>query len=262
MNCQRKLNHWLTTSKMDLKGIIKKVLREQDWTDRPSSNPNISVNPPKQKTQTQTTQIQNKPVIGWTKAPQDLVDAFGIDVVKQQYESKGFSTKIEGGQLFVIGLLPKSYLGAPTFKFGRGPESHQEVGTGTSWASLNAWDYHSEPGAVVYSLTKGKVLNKVNPNSDNCFLHGDQLTIKGTDGYPSVYYTHIESPLSIGDVVTVGQEIGKVLYWKGDKTGCKSEGGSWIEYSSKDGGEEAYKKAMTHVHIGLSDGWNINSLLG
>jgi len=246
---------------MDLKGIIKKVLREQDWTDIPSSNPNIKINPPKQVAQTQN-QPQSQVKIGWTKAPQNLVDAFGIDAVKQEYESKGFSTKIEGSQLFFMGLLPKSYLGAPTFTFGRGPESHQEVGTGSSWASLNAWDYHSDPGAVVYSLTKGKVINKINPNSDNCFLYGDQLTIKGTDGYPSVYYTHIESPLVAGDVVSVGQEIGKVLKWKGDKTGCKSEGGSWMEYSNRTEGEEAYKKAMTHVHIGLSDGWNINSLLG
>lgn len=238
---------------MDLKGIIKKVLDEQR-----KAFENLPVQVQKQ-TQNQP---QSQVKIGWTKAPQNLVDAFGIDAVKQEYESKGFSTKIEGGQLFFIGLLPKSYLGAPTFTFGRGPESHQKVGTGSSWASLNAWDYHSDPGAVVYSLTKGKVINKINPNSDNCFLHGDQLTIKGTDGYPSVYYTHIESPLVAGDVVSVGQEIGKVLKWKGNKTGCKSQGGSWIEYSNRKEGEEAYKKAMTHVHIGLSDGWNINSLLG
>ena len=224
---------------MNLRDTIKKVLNEQDWTTNPkvSTNPNIKVNQP---SNTQPSNPQPEPEfisIGWIDVDPILIRAYGIDAVEADYKKKGFSTKREGGQLKIRGGLPKSTYYSSPYKFGRGPQGHREVGTGTGWESLNAWDFMASPGTKVYSLTNGKVIKKRRPQTDNAYLWGDQITIQGIGGYPNVYYTHVTSPLSIGDEVSVGSLIGTID-------------------TPKNGDLD-----LSHVHIGLQSGYDISSLL-
>lgn len=222
---------------MELREIIKKVLNEQGrGGTAPKSSTQSTTNSSSNTTNTTTT---SKSVnIDFVDVNQDLIDAYGIALVKQAYEKAGITVKQEGDKLQIKGLLPKSYFyNNSTWKFGRGPESHQKSGTGTGWESLNAWDMAAHSGTQVHSLTHGKVTQKRRPNTDNQFLWGDQMTVQGIGGYPDIYYTHITSPLNVGDEIFVGSPIGTIdLPKSGDET-------------------------LSHLHIGLPYGYDINSLL-
>jgi len=231
---------------MELREIIKKVLYEQPGVALP---PNMRKNPVTQSqsntsttsssSNTTTTTTTPKSVnIDFVDVNQDLIDAYGISLVKQAYEKQGITVKQEGDKLQIKGLLPKSYFyNNSTWKFGRGPKGHKEVGTGNDWHSLNAWDMMAHSGTQAHSLTHGKVSRKSRPNTDNQFLWGDQMTVQGIGGYPDIYYTHITSPLKVGDEIFVGSPIGTIDL-------------------PKNGNE-----SLSHLHIGLPYGYDINSLL-
>ena len=116
-----------------------------------------------------------------------------------------------------------------------GPSNHASRGFG-NWESDNAWDLFAPVGTPVNSYTKG-VVSKVKESSGrNPKIYGTQISIKGEDGYPNIFYTHIENvKLSKGDVVDVGDFIGTV--------------------------KESPGNTETHVHIGLPYGSHIKDLL-
>ena len=100
--------------------------------------------------------------------------------------------------------------------------------------SGNAWDI---PGkGEVISATDGKVIHN---RKDNGFIqsgvkkiYGDQLLIQNNDG-SKIFYTHIDSPLKSGDVVSKGDHIGTI----------KTSSG-----------------IPSHVHVGLEWGKNLSDI--
>jgi hypothetical protein len=101
----------------------------------------------------------------------------------------------------------------------------------SDWQSRNAWDVKMSVGDSVKSLTNGTV-SKVIKGSGGMKkvgvkkIYGDQITVKSSDG-PDVFYTHIETNLTAGSSVSIGDEIGKIMTLPG---------------------------MPSHVHIGLSSG--------
>jgi len=116
-----------------------------------------------------------------------------------------------------------------------GPSNHAKRAFG-NWQSDNAWDLFAPIGTTVNSFTKGVVSNVRESGKGNSKVYGTQVSIKGEDGYPDIFYTHIENvKLRKGDVVDVGDFIGNVKAWPGH--------------------------SATHVHIGLPRGSHIKDLL-
>jgi len=221
---------------MELREIIKRILDEQlDALTNPDVvDPELRITPTKPKSDNTTSDSKKSVNIDFVNVNQDLIDAYGIDAVKRAYENAGITVKQEGDKLQIKGLLPKSTYFSSPYRFGRDPKSHQEYGSGDGWQSLNAWDFEAPVGTNVYSLTNGKVIKKHDSNTDDPNIWGEQMTIQGIGGYPSVFYTHIKSPLEVGSEVSVGSLIGTIV-------------------TPKSGG--------SHVHIGLPYGYDISSLL-
>lgn len=101
----------------------------------------------------------------------------------------------------------------------------------SDWQSRNAWDVKMEVGKSVKSITNGTVSKVYSAGSGmvrkgNKKIYGDQITVKSSDG-PDVFYTHVESSVSKGQSVSIGDEIGKIMTLPG---------------------------MPSHVHIGLSHG--------
>lgn len=101
----------------------------------------------------------------------------------------------------------------------------------SDWQSRNAWDVKMSVGSSVKSITNG-IVKKVYSSgsgmkvSGNKKIYGDQITIQSSEG-PDVFYTHLDSSVSAGQKVSVGDEIGKIMTLPG---------------------------MPSHVHIGLSHG--------
>jgi murein DD-endopeptidase MepM/ murein hydrolase activator NlpD len=114
----------------------------------------------------------------------------------------------------------------------------QGTHSASGWANNNAWDVKAPVGAEVYSITNGVVSSiRKGTGSDVVKsgvkkIYGDQVVIKSNDGNPDVFYTHIDSTLSAGDKVNVGDVIGTIM-----------QGGG----------------ITPHVHIALSSG-NLSDL--
>ena len=112
----------------------------------------------------------------------------------------------------------------------------QGTHSASGWYNNNAWDITAPVGAEVYSLTNG-VVDTFKGGDSNIVksgvkkIYGDQVVIKSTDG-PDVFYTHIDSPLKVGDTVKQGDVIGKIM-----------QGGG----------------ITPHVHVGISSG-NLSDL--
>ena len=107
----------------------------------------------------------------------------------------------------------------------------QGTHSASGWQNNNAWDVKMNVGDSVKSLTNGTVLKVIKSSSGMKNvgvkkIYGDQITIKSSDG-PDVFYTHIDTNLSVGSSVSVGDEIGKIMTVPG---------------------------MPSHVHIGLSSG--------
>jgi len=112
------------------------------------------------------------------------------------------------------------------------PKDHAKRST-SDWQSSHAWDIGQEPGTPVYSLTSGKVARKHESSGAKKNIFGTQLSIKGIDGYPDMFYTHLEDVnLSIGDEIHPGQLVGKITRW---------------DFAPK----------SSHVHIGISNNKDI-----
>lgn len=121
-----------------------------------------------------------------------------------------------------------------TFKILSDKKGHQTRKLG-NWQSDNAWDLGAPKGTPVYSYTKGKV-KKVFTSTPTEKIFGTQVTVSGSDGYPDIFYTHLD------DVsVVVGQEIKP-----GDLIGKISD---WVQHPE-----------WTHVHVGLSDDYDLKDL--
>jgi murein DD-endopeptidase MepM/ murein hydrolase activator NlpD len=105
-----------------------------------------------------------------------------------------------------------------------------------NWQSDNAWDLGGSVGTPVYSYTKGKV-KKVFTSEPTDKIFGTQVTVDGIDGYPDIFYTHLDNVnLTVGQMVNPGDLIGKI--------------GNWTKHPE-----------WTHVHIGLSDDYDLKDLI-
>lgn len=124
-----------------------------------------------------------------------------------------------------------------------GPSNHSKRALG-NWQSDNAWDIFAPAGTVVNSYTNGVVSHVGgSENKKHGKIFGVQLTIKGDDGYPDIFYTHIvDVKLKKGDRVNIGDYIGRISEWCQDKQCTKLNSG-------------------THVHIGLPRGHHLKELL-
>jgi murein DD-endopeptidase MepM/ murein hydrolase activator NlpD len=117
-----------------------------------------------------------------------------------------------------------------------GPKNHGSRKLG-NWQSDNAWDIFAPANTVVNSYTNGTVTKIRDTGKNSGKIYGTQVSIKGIDGFPDIFYTHVKDvKLKNGDTVKVGDYIGVVSEWVGHDT-------------------------MTHVHIGLPYGEHIRDLL-
>ena len=118
-----------------------------------------------------------------------------------------------------------------------GPKNHGSRAFG-NWESDNAWDMFAPLGTRVNSFTKGTVTRVKESGSKNPKIFGTQVSIKGEDGFPDIFYTHIENvKLSKGDKVNIGDFIGTIKQWP------------------------KHDPKMNHVHIGLPRGRHLKELL-
>jgi Peptidase family M23 len=130
--------------------------------------------------------------------------------------------------------------GAVAPRWGGDPNSHRKRhSTGpnrlTNWESNDAWDIMAGDGTPVYAIAPGvvsRVKSSSSPTKEST-IYGDQISVSGVQGHPSVYYTHIKSAVSSGNNVAVGDLIGYIVR------------------------HENNPEMPTHVHIGISDGISI-----
>jgi peptidoglycan hydrolase-like protein with peptidoglycan-binding domain len=123
-----------------------------------------------------------------------------------------------------------------------GPSNHGKRALG-NWQSDNAWDVFAPAGTVVNSYTNGTVSKVYDNGKRSGKVFGTQITVKGENGYPDIFYTHLtDVKLSSGDKVNVGDYIGKIIQWCTDESCSK-------------------KMSGTHVHIGLPPGNSLKDLI-
>jgi murein DD-endopeptidase MepM/ murein hydrolase activator NlpD len=112
------------------------------------------------------------------------------------------------------------------------PRGHSVRST-KDWSSSNAYDIKAPVGTEIYSLTAGKVLKKHESSNKKGNIFGTQLSIQGIDGFPDIFYTHIEGvTLNPGDMVLPGDYIGKITEWSAHPN-------------------------SSHVHIGIERGHDV-----
>jgi len=122
--------------------------------------------------------------------------------------------------------------------YSSGPSHHQNRPgrTLTNWQSNNAWDIFGDAGTKIYSMTNGIVTKVSTSSSKSPNIFGMSITIAGSDGYPSVFYTHVDNVnVKQGDRVSVGDFIAEITQPK-----------------SRD--------MPSHVHVGIQSG-SISSLI-
>lgn len=138
-----------------------------------------------------------------------------------------------------ISDLKIGLFGNEPIKIIQTPEDHAKRST-SDWSSSHAWDILGPIGTSVFSLTKGKVVNKHESSGNKKNIFGTQLSIKGTDGYPDIFYTHIDNvKLEVGDEVQPGQYIGKITRWESNPNTSHVHiginGKDIFDFMSKDG---------------------------
>ena len=120
--------------------------------------------------------------------------------------------------------------------YENGPKNHGSRAFG-NWESDNAWDIFAKPGTKVYAILPGKVKKVKVTNKTTGKVFGTQVSIIGTGGYPSTFYTHLKNvKLQSGDEVKVGDLVGDISEWDSAPT-------------------------ITHVHIGIDDKKHIKDYL-
>jgi len=106
-----------------------------------------------------------------------------------------------------------------------------------NWQSDNAWDLKAPIGTSVYSFTNGVVSKVFQSRPGSTKIFGTQVSIRGVDGNPDIFYTHLDSvKIKNGDKVNVGDFIGKITKWPTNPSG-------------------------SHVHIGLPHGKDLGELV-
>jgi ribosomal protein S8 len=106
-----------------------------------------------------------------------------------------------------------------------------------NWQSDNAWDLKAPIGTSVFSFTKGVVSHIRQSPPNNVKIYGTQVSIRGVDDNPDIFYTHLEGvKIKSGDKVNVGDYIGKIT--------------KWPTYPSE-----------SHVHVGLPYGKDLGQLV-
>jgi len=154
-------------------------------------------------------------------------DLLGVKIGGDEKEGK--ETELTGSNKYI--------LGKSTNIDKNGPANHGTRAFG-NWQSDNATDIFGKPGTVVHSITKGKV-KKIGGNQDdhNGKVYGAQVTVTGTDGYPDIFYTHLQSlKVSEGDTVELGTPIGEISKWEDSPP-------------------------TSHVHVGLPYGKKLGDLI-
>jgi murein DD-endopeptidase MepM/ murein hydrolase activator NlpD len=184
---------------MELREIIKKVLHEQG---RGGAKPKSSTQSTTRSSSNTTTNSSNtKPLdVGYVNIPQDLIDAYGIDIVKQAYKSQGFEVT-DDNKITGWGLpLPKQYMKAPSGLMAFGSQRSHGVHDGC--------DYWAPEGTPIYATKSGKVKYiETEEQGLNC---GNGISI-GLNNYSTTYCHMKNKPLlSKGEDVTIGQKIGEV----------------------------------------------------
>lgn len=158
------------------------------------------------------------------------------------------SAKISGKKASgVFGGASPSWL--PNGGFENGPQQHQKrhAGKQPGWESNNAWDLLAPAGTVVHSLTKGRV-TAIKPSSSKAYnIFGTHIAISGLDGYPDMFYTHVDNvSVNPGDIVEVGTPLAQITTPPPPPP-------------DKDGNPQ--KSTMPHhVHVGIK-GQHISSLM-
>ena len=97
--------------------------------------------------------------------------------------------------------------------YATGAENHKKRSLG-NWESDNAWDIFAPEGTPVYAIADGKVgrVKASDPSGPNAHVvYGDQISLAGANGYPSVYYTHLTARVQPGQDVRAGDLIGTIL---------------------------------------------------
>lgn len=98
------------------------------------------------------------------------------------------------------------------------------------WENMNAWDLFASPGTKVNAYTNGTVTEIKDSGNTNEKIYGVAITVKGSDGHPDAYYSHLtNTQVQVGSKVQFGTYIGDIAKWN------------------------AYPQ-WSHVHIALSSG--------
>lgn len=120
--------------------------------------------------------------------------------------------------------------------YENGPRNHGSRAFG-NWQSDNAWDIFAKPGTKVYAILPGEVIKVKVSNKTTGKVFGTQVSISGSDGNPSTFYTHLKNvKLKVGDRINVGDLVGEISEW-----------------------DSAPK--ITHVHIGIDNKKHIKDYL-
>ena len=124
--------------------------------------------------------------------------------------------------------------------WGGGPNSHQSRHPDlqkNDWESSNAYDIMAPDGTPVYSITNGVVVHVKRKLPGLTAIggkrvYGDSVTIRGVNGDPQIFYTHLENI-----VVEKNQDVKK-----GDLIGFVMKGVQGIP---------------SHTHIGVEYGFDV-----
>lgn len=171
----------------------------------------------------------------------DLVDKQGRKVGDTYHSvemdnSGNITNVLSVGETPTVGGSGKYILGKKMSIDKNGPANHATRALG-NWQSDNATDIFSSPGTTIYSITKGTV-SKLggDQNKHSGKIYGASVTVTGVDGYPNVFYTHMQNvQVSVGTNVDLGTPIGEISNWNDNPSG-------------------------SHVHVGI-EGDNLSSLL-
>lgn len=161
----------------------------------------------------------------------NMIKQYSLD----KYDSN--KTEMPGNMASINVPIGASLLSQPVKINPDSPHNHASRALG-NWQSDNAWDIFSPNGTKVYSITAGTV-SKIggNENKHSGKIFGAQVTVKGANGYPDIFYTHLTNiQISVGQEVQLGTLIGEITQW----TDAPSS---------------------EHVHIGLPFGSSISSLV-
>lgn len=234
---------------MDLKQTIKKVLEEQLWSYDPKTTAADTKKPVFKPTEPKKSEEQpeeqptvEKIDVGVVDVSQDLIDAYGIDLVKQAYEKQGFKVTQEGNGLKVTGWalpLPKQYIKSPgpTLKYGAG----RPAGCTSDCRSTHEGvDYAAPNGTTIYATKGGKItdahfLTDAEIKAGNHCGPGQLILVSGK--YTIIHCHLSKIYVSKGDTVSIGQAIGEVgeghLHIEIDVSGDRKGIDNWSQIYSQ-----------------------------